>query len=387
MDVGRVSRNRDACRDVRVSGFAARPALDDGVVGAIGEQGFEDREVEAVAAAIGVVGGEKRIAGEREVADGVERLVTDELIREAQTFRVDDGVLPDRDRVVERSAEGEAGLPELFDVADEAEGAGAGDFLAVFGGGEIEDPPLAADDRVVEVDLDIETEAAPAWLQFGEGPAARDADRLQNLQVAAGRPYRRQPVLLDGGHEGGRAAVEDGKLRAVDLDQDVVDAEPAEGGHQVLDDGDRAAFRLPDDGAEFGGRHREMAGFDEAVVAAGEPRSEKNDAVVRFGRVKDDFDFAARVNPHSSQDDRRAKRRLLCLFHFSQPRPSPIVARLASRLIEPSVRCFRPLVTNAPLQGAPPFSCRGRTIVMAALRAKSRFLTLCYINRILSRSR
>src|SRR3954447_12689758 len=93
---------------------------------------------------------------EREVADGVERFVADELIREAQTFRVDDGVLPDRDRVVERSAEGEAGLPELLDVADEAEGAGAGDFLGVLGGGEVKAPPLAADDRVVEVDLDVE---------------------------------------------------------------------------------------------------------------------------------------------------------------------------------------------------------------------------------------
>jgi hypothetical protein len=48
------------------------------------------------------------------------------------------------------------------------------------------------------------------------------------------------------------------------------------------------------------------------------------------------------------------------------------------RLVEHSVRCFRPLVSDASLQGAPPFFCRERTIVMAKLYAKSRFLTFCY---------
>ena len=47
--------------------------------------------------------------------------------------------------------------------------------------------------------------------------------------------------------------------------------------------------------------------------------------------------------------------------------------------IEIPVRCFRPLVLNAPLRGARSYFCRVRTIVIAKLNAKSRFLTLCYI--------
>jgi hypothetical protein len=84
------------------------------------------------------------------------------------------------------------------------------------------------------------------------------------------------------------------------------------------------------------------------------------------------------MNADSGEDDRRTKRRLLCLFHSSQPRPCPSGCATFVRIIEHSVRCFRPLVSNASLQGAPPIFCRERTIVMAKLHAKSRFLTLCY---------
>ena len=48
----------------------------------------------------------ERRAGKRKIADGVEHLVADELVREAQAFGIDDCVLADRDRVLERGAEG-----------------------------------------------------------------------------------------------------------------------------------------------------------------------------------------------------------------------------------------------------------------------------------------
>ena len=79
----------------------------------------------------------------------------------AQAFRVDDAVVADRDGVVERGAEREAGLPEPLDVAHEAEGAGPRDLAAEGAGSSIVSArrwrPMIG---VVEIDLDVEPEAA-----------------------------------------------------------------------------------------------------------------------------------------------------------------------------------------------------------------------------------
>ena len=71
--------------------------IDDGVVGAAREQGLENREVHAMAAAIGAVGAEQRQAGEREVADRIEKLVADELVPIAQALGVHDAIVADGD--------------------------------------------------------------------------------------------------------------------------------------------------------------------------------------------------------------------------------------------------------------------------------------------------
>ena len=61
---------------------------------------------------------------------------------------------------------------------------------------------------------------------------------------------------------------------------------PGERRHQVLDRRDGAALAVADDGAEFGGGDGEVAGVDEPVAAAGKPRPQERDAVIRFGGVK-----------------------------------------------------------------------------------------------------
>src|SRR3954467_11108529 len=85
VDVGSEGRNGDPGTNLRIAGFAARPALDDGVIGAVGKQGFQHGEIEAMAAAVRVIGGEKGITGQREVADGVEGLMAGEIIPAIQT--------------------------------------------------------------------------------------------------------------------------------------------------------------------------------------------------------------------------------------------------------------------------------------------------------------
>jgi len=56
--------------------------------------------------------------------------VAHELVGVAQSLGIEDGVAIDGDRILERGAQRVACLPQLLDVADEAESAGAGDLAA-----------------------------------------------------------------------------------------------------------------------------------------------------------------------------------------------------------------------------------------------------------------
>src|SRR5262249_58218835 len=81
--------------------------------------------IEVVAAGDRLVGGEQGCAGERQIADRVEDLVADELVREARALRIEDAVVGDDEGVFERRTEGVARIPQRSDVAHEAEGARA----------------------------------------------------------------------------------------------------------------------------------------------------------------------------------------------------------------------------------------------------------------------
>ena len=61
--------------------------------------------VELVAAAHRAVDAEQRRAGQRQIADGVERLVAGELVGEAQAFGIEQPLFVDDERVLERGAE------------------------------------------------------------------------------------------------------------------------------------------------------------------------------------------------------------------------------------------------------------------------------------------
>ena len=71
-----------------------------------------------------------RSAPERQIADRVERLVAHELVGVAQTFRIEDGVAIDGDRILERRAEREAGPPQSLHIADEPKSARASDVAS-----------------------------------------------------------------------------------------------------------------------------------------------------------------------------------------------------------------------------------------------------------------
>ena len=79
----------------------------------IGHQRRQHRMVELMAAADRTIGAEQRRTGKREIADGVERLVTGKFVGEAETVRIEQPVLVDDKRILERSAERVASAPKL----------------------------------------------------------------------------------------------------------------------------------------------------------------------------------------------------------------------------------------------------------------------------------
>jgi len=150
------------CADIARSMFTARCELHQFIIGAIREQGFENGEIEAVTAAIGAIGAKNRMAGKGEIADRIKQFVANELVGKAQAFRIDDAIFRERDRVVERGAERKAGFPQMFDIAHEAKGAGAGNITAEGPGMGFMHPALPADCGIGEVDLDIEAQGRHA---------------------------------------------------------------------------------------------------------------------------------------------------------------------------------------------------------------------------------
>src|SRR5215470_6872949 len=158
-----------------------------------------------------------RHAREREVADRVEHLVAHELVGKARAFRVEDAVVADDQGVLERGSERIARIPQGRDVAHEAEGARAGDLAAERLWLYVDRQGLAADERVVELHLGLDPEAARVGTDFAEGIAHGDTYRLEHLDMAPRLIERLETDQVNRGHERRRAAVHDRRFWTVDF--------------------------------------------------------------------------------------------------------------------------------------------------------------------------
>ena len=192
----------------------------------------DQREVEGVAGVARDDVAEDRPAQQREVADQVENLVTDELVAVAEL--VQDAALADDDRVVERAALREAVLPEIPHVLQEPVGAGGGDLLDEhvlrrFARDRLRaDHGMGAVERVADAKHVAGDDLEPAGIGADpDGPV--DDERLPTGRQgrAAGRVEQRD--------EGPRAAVDRRDLGPVDPDLEVVEPQAGRRGHQVLD--------------------------------------------------------------------------------------------------------------------------------------------------------
>ena len=240
-----------------------------------------------------------RRAGESEIADRIERLVAHELVGEAKPFAIDDAVVADGHGVLERGAKGEPGRPQPLDVLHEAEGAGASQLAAEGAGVEVDLDPLGADQRRVEIDLDVEMETVMRGeLAIGAGVFHRDP--LQHFEEAARSIELGKADLVDRLDEARGAAVHDRHFGAVDLDQGVVDAETAQRREQMLDRRDRGAVAVAKHGAERHAGHRPLVGGD--LGAIGMTVGEKETyAGIAISRTKSDGDWRSAVDPGAGE--------------------------------------------------------------------------------------
>src|SRR5262249_46653221 len=114
---------------------------------------------------------------------------------------------------------------------------------------------LAADHVIGEMDFGLDAETRRVRTKLAEAFADHDLDRLENLDEAAPGRLADNAGLIDGGGEGGRAAVHDWNFGAVDLDGGVVDTHAAQGSEHVFGSGYERAFTVAENGRELGGDH------------------------------------------------------------------------------------------------------------------------------------
>ena len=161
--------------------------------------------------------------------------MADEFVLVAERFAREDRVAADDDGVLEAAALDQALFHQRLDFLVKNEGAGQRDVLGVIAGLGIPRAELRVLAEMVGV--------GATHLEAVRGPrddvAAVAAGDAHGLGAVRTRPPCASssvlPALLEHLDEKPAAAVADGRLVGVDLDERVVDAAAAQGGKQVLD--------------------------------------------------------------------------------------------------------------------------------------------------------
>src|SRR3954453_11257264 len=114
----------------QATGTASRFGLDHPPSAAIGQQGRQHGVVQLVATAHGAIGTKQRETSQRQIANGVQRLVAGTLVGKAKPFNVGQTGFVEYHRILKRGATRKAGAPKPRDVVHEAERPGAGHLAA-----------------------------------------------------------------------------------------------------------------------------------------------------------------------------------------------------------------------------------------------------------------
>ena len=221
-----------------------------------------------VSSAFGDDVAEDVVAGEGEVANEVEDLVAGELVREAQVA-VENAVAAENDDAFFCGPTDQAHVAQFLFVFAPAEGARRGDFALVGTGGEVDGVALAAD-RVREVNL-VGDGVAVAGVDAYEFVAFANFDIFENAEIFAAAALRFEANFAEGLGVGQGAAVKDGELEIVEIDDYVIDTGAEQCGEQMLGGGDENALAHEAGGVtDFGDVAADGGDFEVVEVGAAE---------------------------------------------------------------------------------------------------------------------
>ncbi len=247
-------------------------------------------------AAIGAVAADELCAGERQIANGVERLVTNELfLLVAQAFHIDDRmVVGDDNRIFQRGAKRVTGRPQALNITHEAKGASTRKLVLERLSRQVALPGLATDQRRIEIDFDFEARTI-IRAELRPGCASIDTNRLDDADVAALHAKIDDANRFDGFDERCGASIHDRHFRTVDFNDQVVDTHGVDAGHDMFNGCNGLCGRTADHGAKIGvadiGRNR--LHFHHGTVLQ---RAAEDDARSGFRRLKRHGSRVARMH-------------------------------------------------------------------------------------------
>ena len=194
---------------------------------------------------MGDVGAENRRAGQRQIADGVERLVAHEFVAIAQALGVS---TRSPSMATEFSSEEPSAKPaaqSFFTSATKPKVRALAISVRKVWGSISKARlcwPIVATSK--SISTSTRKPASQGFSSARQRPCSTYTD-LRTLRYLRRRAWVTRPTRVDGGDELGGRAVHDRRLRPVDLDEGVVDAEAGERGHQMLDVATVAPARSP----------------------------------------------------------------------------------------------------------------------------------------------
>ena len=124
--------------------------------------------------------GQQRRPRQRHVADGVQNLVANKFIGEAQQARIHQSGLVQRQGIFQRGAPRQVHRMKAFQFLEEAEGAGGRDEFGKTGGRKIQRECLPPDGGGGKFDLEF-VSGPGRGREAGAGVLLADADRLEDL--------------------------------------------------------------------------------------------------------------------------------------------------------------------------------------------------------------
>ena len=220
--------------------------------------------------------------------------MADEFVLVAKPLRIHHAVVVEHDNAFQGAAAGEAVAVQIFDILEEAEGAGVGDAGECFRG-DFHAEAFPANGRMGKVDGAVHAEP-------GIGERADILVAVTQLQRAADAHHLAgRGQLTDAGfgeqlQKRRSGTVHNRDFTAFDADDQVVDAKAKHGSQQVFHRGDGGPVR-----AESGGEHRRGDGFGGGTHAADAIRGMdvKDDARVGRSGTKGKVHLVAAVQANA----------------------------------------------------------------------------------------